>query len=176
MKSTVEYGNAVRTVFQCPASPLTKFVKVNAVLATVTSQTENSVVLSSAPASNAYVEIFYGNDIVIPPAVRTVSGVSAVMSAPPADKGLTLFMSITAGSGTLDCSVQQLDLISGVWFSVPGASFAQATSPTNVALTIFPGAQSSANVSVNGTIRNQYRINYVMTGAGFTFSIGAQAY
>ena len=176
MKSTTEYGSVGRTSFACPASPLTKFAKVSGVLTAISSQTENSVTFASAPAVNAPVEIFYGNDIVLPPASRTVSGTSFTMSAPPADKGLTLFMAVTAASGTLDCQVQQLDLISGVWFNVPGAAFAQATSVTNVALTIFPGAQPVANVSVNGTIRNQYRINYVMTGAGFTFSIGAQAY
>lgn len=176
MKSTTEYGSVGRTVFACPASPLTKFARVSGVLTALSAQNENSVTFGAAPTLNAPVEIFYGNDIVIPPAARTASGQSATMSAPAADKGLTLFMSVTAASGTLDCQVQQLDLISGVWFNVPGASFAQATGVTNVALTIFPGAQPVANVAVNGTIRNQYRINYVMTGAGFTFSIGAQAY
>ena len=176
MRITSDRGDAIRTVFPCPATPLTKFVKVSGVLAVLTSQTENSVTLAAAPAALAPVEIFYGNDIVIPPAARTVSGVSSVMSAPQVDKGLTLFLSITAGSGTLDCKVQQLDEVSGQFFDVTGAAFAQAVGISQAALTIFPGAAAVLNVSVNGTIRNRYRVSYTMTGAGFTFSIGAQAY
>lgn len=176
MKSVSDRGDAIRTVFLCPATPLTKFAKVNGVLAALTSQDATSVTFAAPPAALATVEIFYGNDIVIPPAARTVSGVSATMQAPPTDKGLTLFLSISAASGTLDCKVQQFDPISNAWFDVAGAAFAQATTAVNAALTIFPGAAAVANVAVNGTIRNQYRVAYTMTGAGFTFSIGAQAY
>ena len=163
-------------VFPCPASPLTKFASVSGVLTPLLSQTETSVTFSVAPANLTSVQVFYGNDIVVPPGLQVASNVSAVMSAPPADKGLTLFLSVTSGSGTLTCKVQQFDPVSASWFDMTGAAFAQVTGPTNLTLTIFPGASAVANTSVNGTIRNQYRVNYTITGAGFTFSIGAQTY
>lgn len=169
-----------KTVYQTPASPLTKFAKVATVLTALASQNETSVTFASPPAAGASVEISYGADIVVPPAVRTLTGFGAVLPAPSTDKGLTLFLSVSAASGTaptLDCKVQQLDVISGLYFDVPGGAFPQAIAAVNSALTIFPGAPTSAGVSVNGTIRNQFRIAYTIGGTtpSFTFSIGAQS-
>jgi hypothetical protein len=170
-----------KTVFNTPASPLTKFAKVAGTLTALAGQTESTVTFGSAPTAGQSVEVFYGQDIVIPPAARTASGLGAVLPAPAIDKGLTLFLCVTAVAGsapTLDCKVQQLDVVSGLYFDVPGASFPQVTGVVNAALTIFPGAPATANVSVNGTIRNQFRVAYTIGGAGpsFTFSIGSQAY
>ena len=176
MKIIADRGDALRTVFPCPATPLSKFAKVNGVLAALAAQDSTSITFTTAPAALSTVEIFYGNDIVIPPAVRTVSGASVLMLAPPADKGLTLFLSVTAGTGTLDCKVQQLDEVSGQFFDVAGAAFAQVVAVSQAALTIFPGAAPVAGVSINQTIRNRYRVSYAITGAGFTFSVGAQTF
>lgn len=182
MKSVSDQGNAVRTVFVCPPSPLTKFAKVATVLTVLASQTENSVTFGSAPANLAAVEIFFGNDIVVPPAVRTATGQGAAMPAPrPEWPMLTLFLSVSAAAGTtptLDCQLQQLDVVSGLWFNVPGAAFAQAVGVVNSTLTVFPGAPVSAGISANAAITNQYRISYVIGGTtpSFTFSVGAQAF
>ena len=180
MKSISTAGNAVRTVFPTPATPLTKFAKVSGVLTALASQTEISITFASAPADLAPVEIFFGADIVIPPATRTVSGVGATLTPPTVDKGLTLFLNVSAASGTaptLDCKVQQLDLISGGWFDVPGAAFTQAVGVSATLLSIFAGAAGVANSSVNRTIRNQYRVAYTIGGTApsFTFSVGDQA-
>lgn len=170
-----------KTVYNTPASPLTKFAKVAGVLTALVGQTENTITFGAAPTAGQSVEVLYGQDIVVPPAARTASGVGALLPAPAVDKGLTLFMSVTAVAGatpTLDCKVQQFDVISNTYFDVPGASFPQIVAIGNTALTIFPGAPAIANVSVNGTIRNQFRVVYTIGGAGpsFTFSIGSQAY
>ena len=180
MKSTQEKATGTQTVYKVPASPLSKFVKVNNALVVLTAQDEASVTLASAPVANATVDVYFGADIVIPPLARTATGTGPVIPAPSVDKGLTLFLNVSAASGTsptLDCKVQQLDVISGGWFDVAGASFPQVATTVNLALTIFPGAASQANVSVNGTIRNQFRVAYAIGGTtpSFTFSIGAQA-
>lgn len=181
MKQISDTGNGVRTVFNVPASPLTKFATVSGAPVALAGQAENSVTFAAAPANLAPVIISFGNDIVVPPAARTVSGVSATMSAPLVDKGLTLFLSVSAAAGTtptLDCKVQQMDEISGAWFDVAGAAFAQVVTASQAALTIFPGAAQVANVSVNGTIRNRFRVLFTIGGTtpSFTFSIGAQAF
>lgn len=180
MKVNTEFGDAVRTTFPSPMGSLSKFAKVNGVLTAPLSQTENSLTFSVAPAANALVEIFSGSDIVVPPAVYTVSGVGAVMAAPQVDKGLTLFLSVSVVSGTtpsMVAKVQQLDLVSNSWFDVPGATFPAITAAGAAALTIFPGAPQVASISVNGTIRNNYRVAWTIAGTtpSFSFSIGAQS-
>ena len=172
-------STGTKTVYNTPASPQTKFAKVAGTLTALTSQTDTNVTFGTAPTAGQSVEIFYGVDIVVPPAVRTVTGFGGLLPPPPFDKGLTLFLSVSAASGTaptLDCKVQQLDVVSGMYFDVIGAAFAQVTGVSTQALAIFVGAQTVAGVSLNGTIRNQYRIAYTIGGTtpSFTFSIGAQ--
>ena len=180
MKIYQNVSPGVQTVFNCPASPLTKFAKVNAVLTALVAQTESTVTFSPAPAAGTSVEIFYGPEIVVPPGTYTVTGNGAAIPPPALANGLTLFLNITAASGTaptLAVKLQCLDQVSGAWFDVPGASFASAVGVSTQTLTLFPGAAVVANVSVNQTIRNIYRAVYTIGGTtpSFTFSIGSQA-
>lgn len=176
-----ETSPGVQTVYQTPISPMTKFAKVATVLTPLASQTESTVTFSTAPAAGVSVDIYFGSDIALPPAARTASGFGGVMPAPTMDKGLTLFLSVTAASGitpTLDCKVQQFDAVSGQFFDVPNASFAQVTGVASAALSIFPGAAPVDNVSVNGLVRCQYRIAFIIGGTSpsFTFSVGAPSF
>ena len=161
MRTLQEVSPGIKTVYQTQISPLTKFAKVASVVTPLASQTDSSVTFAAAPAAGALVEIFYGVDIVLPPAVRTASGNGPLLPTPPLDKGLTLFLSVSAVSGslpTLDCKVQQLDAVSNLWVDTPGAVFSQISGVVNVALTIFQGAATQAGVSLNGIVRTPYRV------------------
>lgn len=177
MKIYSDVSTGLRTVYPCPASTRNRFAKVGGVVTALASQTDTSVTFAVAPAAGAVVDIFYGNDIVVPPSTFTASGVS-VNLPPPVDMGLTLFLNVTAATATstLDVKVQVLDEISGLWIDVPGAVFATATAISTASLTIFRGAAAVANASVNRAIHNPYRVAYTIGGAGasFTFSVGAQ--
>ena len=179
MKIYSDTSPGLRTVYPCPASTRNKFAKVAGTLTALASQTEVSVTFASAPAAGATVDIFHGPDIVLAPAVYTVSGFGAPIPPPALANGLTLFMSCTAVSGTgpsLAIKLQVLDEVSGSWLDVPGASFPAITAAGTATLTMFPGAATVANVSVNQTVRNFYRAAYTLTGTtpSFTFSVGAQ--
>jgi hypothetical protein len=181
MRITQEISPGVKTVYLTPISPLNKFAKVATVLTPLASQSESSVTFSVAPAAGASVEIYFGSDIALPPAVRTASGFGGVMPAPTMEKGLTLFLNVTAASGTtptLDCKVQQWDAVSGLFFDLPSASFAQITGVGSAALSIFGGAASVANVALNSLVRCPYRIAFTIGGTSpsFTFSVGATSF
>ena len=180
MKTSSEISPGIKTTYQCPPSPLNRFAKVAGVLTALTAQDGLSVTFGSAPVAGAAVDIYYGNDIVVPPATRTASFQSLPMLPPPNGVALTLFLAVTAASGTaptLSAQVEVLDPISGLWFAVLGAVFATVTATGNATLTIFPGATPTANASVNQSVRNQYRVNCTIGGTtpSFTFSIGSQA-
>ena len=180
MKIYQNVSSGVSALFACPASPLTKFAKVNSVLTALASQTETSVTFGTAPASGTSVEIFYGPKIVIPPGTYTVTGNGVALPPPALGNSLTLFLNITAASGTtptLAVKLQCFDQVSAAWFDVPGASFAVATGVSTQTLTLFPGAAVVANVSVNQSLSSSYRAAYTIGGTtpSFTFSIGSQA-
>ena len=180
MKLYSEVSPGIKLVYACPASTKNKFAKVAGVLTSLASQSEASVTFASAPAFGATVDIYYGPDIVVPPAVYTASGMGSPIPPPALANGLTLFLNCTAVSGvgaSLAAKLQVLDEISGVWLDVPSATFPAITAPGTTTLTMFPGAASVANVSVNQTVRNFYRAVYTLTGTtpSFTFSVGAQA-
>jgi hypothetical protein len=180
MKVYSEVAQGALTVFPCPASPATKFAKVANVLTALTAQSENSVTFAVAPAAGVAVDIFYGPDIVVPPATYTASGFAGAIPPPALANGLTLFLNCTAVSGTtptLTVRLQVLDQVSNAWMDVPGASFIAITVPGTATLTLFPGAASTPNVSVNQTIRNIFRAAWTIGGTtpSFTFSVGAQA-
>lgn len=180
MKTYSDISPGLRTVYPCPASTRTRFAKVGGVVTALASQTDTSVTFAVAPVAGAVVDIFYGNDIVIPPSTFTASGVGVQLLPPLRDESLTLFLNVTAVSGTvptLAVKVQVLDEVSGTWMDVPGAAFASVMSATTASLTIFSGAAAVANVSVNQAVRNIYRVAYTLGGTtpSFTFSVGAQA-
>jgi hypothetical protein len=178
MRVTQDISPGVKTIYFTPTSPLSKFAKVNSVLTPLASQTDTSVTFSIAPVAGAIVEIYFGDDIVIPLGVLTASGFGAVMPVPPADKGLSLILNVSAVSGTtptMDLKVQRMDEVSGVWFDVTGASFAQVTGVTTALLSIFPGAPAAANSTVNSIIRSRYRIAYTLGGTAPSFACSVSA-
>lgn len=90
-----------------------------------------------------------------------------------------MYLDITASSGTtetLDVKLQAKDAaLSGVYFDIPGAAFAQATDTTNQMLTIYPGIAETANVSVSDILPRNWRA-VATVGSGdsdgsFTFSL-----
>ena len=179
MKVYSDTSMGVQTTFSCPPSPITKFVKVNGVLSALSSQNEVSVTLASAPVKGASVDIYYGADIVIPPATYTASGNGGAIPPPNLANGLTLFLVVTAASGTsptLAIRLQVLDMVSNTWIDVPGASFPVVTGVSTNTFTMFPGAVPSPNVALNQTIRNIYRAAYTIGGTtpSFTLSLGSQ--
>lgn len=179
MKIYSEVSGGVLLTYRSPASTLNKFAKVAGVLTPLVSQTEGTVTFASAPVAGARVDVYHGSDIVVPPAVYTVTGFSGPIPPPPLANGLTLFLNCSAVSGTtpsLAVKLQVLDEISGTWMDVPNASFPAITATGSATLTLFPGAASVANVSVNQTVRNFYRAAYTLSGTApsFTFSVGAQ--
>ena len=180
MKISSEVSNGVKTTYVCPPAPLNRFAKVAGVLTPLTTQDGLTVTFGSPPAAGAQVDICYGNDIVVPPAAYAVTFNSLPMMPPPVGAALTLFMNISAVSGTtpsMTSKVQALDAVSGVWMDVPGAVFPAITATGTAVLQIGLGSTPLANVSVNQSVRNQYRVASTITGTtpSFTFSIGAQA-
>ena len=166
------------TVYKTPVSTLTKFAKVAGTLTALASQSTTSVTFSTAPAAGAVVDIYYGNDIVLPLSVFTTSGVGGRVPPPFPAAGLSLILNCTAVSGvtpTLAVKVQEFDHVSEAWVDIPGASFASITAVGMSALMIFPGAVGAANASVNALVRHPFRIVYTLGGTApsFTFSVGA---
>jgi hypothetical protein len=95
-------------------------------------------------------------------------------------RGVTLYLDITASAGTtevLDIKVQGKGPISGKYFDIPGAAFAQKTGTGTDVLTIYPGIAETANVSVSDVLPLTWKV-LATVGSGsadgtFTFSIGA---
>jgi len=93
-------------------------------------------------------------------------------------KGVRLFLDITAASGTtptLDVKIQGKDAISGSYYDIAGAAFAQQTTTGTADLTIYPGVAETANVSVSDIIPRDWRAVATIGGTtpSFTFSLGA---
>lgn len=65
--------------------------------------------------------------------------------------------SIDSGSPTLDVKLQGKDGASGNYVDIAGAAFAQQSSTTTVALTVYPGVAETANVSVSDVIPYTWR-------------------
>lgn len=180
MKISSEIANGVKTIYQCPPAPLNRFAKVAGVITTLTAQDGLSVTFGSAPASGAPVDIFYGNDIVVPPAAYAATFNGLPMMPPPVGAALTLFLNVSAVTGTtpsMTSKVQVLDVVSGVWMDVPGAVFPAMTAAGTAVLQIGLGSTPAANTSINQSVRNQYRVASAITGTlpSFSFSIGSQA-
>ncbi len=180
MKISSEIANGTKTIYQCPPAPLNRFAKVAGALTALTAQDGLSVTFGVAPVAGAQVDIYYGNDIVVPPAAYTATFNGLPMMPPPVGAALTLFLNVSAVSGTtpsMTSKVQVLDVVSGVWMDVPGAVFPAVTAAGVTTLQIGLGSTPVANVSVNQSVRNQYRVVSTITGTtpSFTFSIGSQA-
>lgn len=95
-------------------------------------------------------------------------------------RGVEVFLDVTAASGTsptLDVKLQAKDPASGSYFDIPGASFAQQSGTTSLALTVYPGVAETANEGVSDVIPKTWRA-HAAVGSGssdgsFTFTLGA---
>ena len=95
----------------------------------------------------------------------------------PQQKGVKLFLDITAVSGTsptLDIKLQVKDPLSAKYEDMPGAAFAQKTSTGQGVLTIYPGIAETADVSVSDVLGSTWRIVATIGGTAtptFTYSL-----
>jgi len=93
-------------------------------------------------------------------------------------RGVTLYLDITAASGTtptLDIKLQTKDPVSDGYVDMPGAAFAQKTGAGSDTLTVYPGVGETANRSVSDVLPEDWRIVSTIGGTtpSFTYSIGA---
>lgn len=111
-------------------------------------------------------------------AARTASANSADQTNRYA-RGVRLLLNISASSGTnevLDVKVQTKDSVSGLYFDIPGAAFAQKTGTGASTLTIYPGIAETANETVSDVLPLNWRVVTTIGGTDtptFTFSLGA---
>lgn len=111
-------------------------------------------------------------------AARTVTTNSADQTNPREWRGLLLFLSITAASGTtptLDITVQVKDPTSEIYVAIPGAAFAQKTTTGTDTLMLYPGIGETANREVSVAIGTTWRVVATIAGTtpSFTFSLTA---
>ncbi len=88
--------------------------------------------------------------------------------------GIQVVIGVTAVSGTtpvLTVKLQGKDPVTGAYYDILVSVGINASGET--VLTLFPGAATTANVSVNGFLPAMYRILYTITGTtpSFTFSV-----
>lgn len=106
--------------------------------------------------------------VVLPSAVRTVSGASGDIAQTEATRGM-FFLNVTAASGTsptLDVTVEAKDPVSGEYFTI--GTFAQATGVSSEMVAIGGGSDAEF-------VPRTFRVAYAMAGTSpsFTFSVGA---
>lgn len=94
-------------------------------------------------------------------------------------KGVKLYLDISAASGTsptLDISVQAKDALTGMYFGIPDATFAQKSGTGGDTLTIYPGIAETANSSISDILSKTWRVVATIGGGtpSFTFTIGAE--
>lgn len=95
----------------------------------------------------------------------------------PQEKGVKLFLDITAVSGTnptLDIKLQSKDPVSAKYEDMAGAAFAEKTATGQGILTIYPGVAETANVSVSDILGSTWRIVATIGGTDtptFTYSL-----
>lgn len=116
---------------------------------------------------------------VLASAARTDSTVTSVDQTNERWRGVRLILDITAKSGTnptLDVKVQGKDPVSGNYYDIPGAAFAEQSTVTTVELVIYPGVAETANVSVSDVLPEVWRVHATTGGTDtptFTYSVGA---
>ena len=115
--------------------------------------------------------------IILPSAVRTVSGNSADFRN-NRTSGIIVYLDITAASGTLptlDVKLQTKDPASGKYIDIAGAAFAVSIIAGTKVLRMIPGITVVANQDVAASLPYIWRVAYVIGGTtpSFTFSVGA---
>ena len=115
--------------------------------------------------------------IILPSAVRTVSGNSADFRN-NRTSGIIVYLDITAASGTLptlDVKLQAKDPASGKYIDIAGAAFAVSIIAGTKVLRMIPGITVVANQDVAASLPYIWRVAYVIGGTtpSFTFSVGA---
>jgi hypothetical protein len=98
-------------------------------------------------------------------------------------KGVRLYLQSTALQGTdptVDCKIEIQDSVSGVWWPLTGASFAQVVAvATPTPLVVYPGLTAVTNKVVTDVLPRIWRVNCLVgpptasSATGMTFSIGA---
>lgn len=90
------------------------------------------------------------------------------------------FLNITAATGTtptLDVKIQGQDPLSGTWYDIPGAAFAQKTAAGVDTLVIAPSVTTVVGKATSQVIPSIFRAVATVAGTtpSFTFSLAAQS-
>lgn len=95
-------------------------------------------------------------------------------------RGVTLTLKATGKAGTnptLDVKVQGKDAITGEYYDLHGAAFAQVTADQTapVYLTVYPGVAETANQTVSDVLPKTWRVvaTYGGTNPKYTFGVSA---
>jgi hypothetical protein len=139
---------------------------------------ENPALYNGATFDRAY------NNIVFSPvssAARTANGNSGALQTNFNARGVTLFVNVSAVSGTtptLLLAIQALDPVSGSYATVHVA-LANITATGLYVIQFYPGATQSVAgypASVAGVLPRNWQIAWTIGGTtpSFTFSVGAQ--
>lgn len=117
-------------------------------------------------------------DTVFAAALRGTAN-SSDLTKPAWAKGVLLTLDITAKAGTsptLDLKVQGKDPVSGKYYDIPGAAWAQKNDSGVDELTVYPGMVEAANVSEDAVLPQTWRMVGTVGGSAtptFTYSVGA---
>lgn len=117
---------------------------------------------------------------VVASASRTATFNSDDQTNSPIEKGIRLFLNISAVTGTsptLDIKVQIKDPLSGSYHDMAGAAFAQKTGTGTDEIIVYPGVAETANVSVSDYLGGAtWRVVNTLGGTSpdFTYTIAAQ--
>ena len=102
---------------------------------------------------------------------------SSDQSNDPQQKGVRLFLDLTAVSGTsptLDLKLQVKDPVSAKYEDMAGAAFAQKTSTGQDIITIYPGIAETADESISDILGSVWRVVATIGGTDtptFTYSL-----
>ena len=117
---------------------------------------------------------------VFPSAVRPAATYTSASVAVGRHEGVRLFLRVTAVSQTttptLNVKVQSVDPVSGTWFDLTGAAFAEVTGAATPMMSIYPGMAGATNTKIDIPPGREFRVLAVVAGtdATFTFSLGAE--
>jgi len=84
-------------------------------------------------------------------------------------RGLSLFVSVTAATGTLTVYVEGYDVASGLWYTILASA---ALGVTTQRLLVYPGATVTTNVSADDVLPATFRIRMVVAGGNVTATVG----
>lgn len=107
--------------------------------------------------------------------VLSAQGTGTVTSADQLNvngRGLKVFINITAiTAGSLTVTIQGKDVISGTYYTILASAALAATGFT--VLTVYPGATTTANVSIPDNLPRTWRISSVVATGPVTATVGA---